>query len=72
VEDIHEVRECRIGKDQAHPATTEAAARMMPGSFFIGIGSGEHLTDPFTGERRPPVDIRQGMAHDSRLRSGRQ
>jgi len=41
------------------------AASLMPGRFFLGLGSGEALNEHVTGERWPPVDTRQEMLEES-------
>src|SRR5690349_2044308 len=42
-----------------HPAVVAqaaaTAASLMPGRFFLGLGSGEALNEHVTGERWPPV-----------------
>ena len=43
----------------AHAAAT--AAELMPGRFFLGLGSGERLNEHVTGEYWPPADVRHGM-----------
>ena len=40
----------------AQAATTAAA--MMPGRFFLGVGTGENLNEHILGHRWPPHDIR--------------
>ena len=40
----------------AHAAATVAA--MMPGRFFLGLGTGENLNEHVTGEKWPAFDIR--------------
>jgi G6PDH family F420-dependent oxidoreductase len=46
-----------------HPAIIAQAAAttasMMPGRFFLGIGTGENLNEHVTGERWPEVEVRQ-------------
>lgn len=46
-----------------HPAIVAQAAAtvasMMPGRFFLGVGSGENLNEHITGERWPEVDVRR-------------
>ncbi|MDQ3981521.1 MAG: TIGR03557 family F420-dependent LLM class oxidoreductase, partial [Actinomycetota bacterium] len=48
-----------------HPALVAQAAAtsaaMMPGRFWLGIGSGENLNEHVTGERWPQTRIRQDM-----------
>jgi G6PDH family F420-dependent oxidoreductase len=43
----------------AHAAATAAA--MMPGRFFLGVGTGENLNEHVTGAKWPPVDVRREM-----------
>ncbi|HXG04748.1 MAG TPA: TIGR03557 family F420-dependent LLM class oxidoreductase [Candidatus Binatia bacterium] len=47
----------------AHAAATAAA--MLPGRFFLGVGSGENLNEHITGHRWPPVEIRQAMLEEA-------
>lgn len=48
-----------------HPAIIAQAAAtsadMMPGRFFLGVGTGENLNEHITGEHWPPISIRQEM-----------
>jgi G6PDH family F420-dependent oxidoreductase len=48
-----------------HPAIIAQAAAtasaMMPGRFFLGIGSGENLNEHILGDRWPSVSVRQEM-----------
>ncbi|HEX2293924.1 MAG TPA: TIGR03557 family F420-dependent LLM class oxidoreductase [Actinomycetota bacterium] len=48
-----------------HPAIVAQAAAtsaaMMPGRFWLGIGSGENLNEHVTGQRWPQTRIRQDM-----------
>ncbi len=48
-----------------HPAIIAQAAAtvadMMPGRFFLGVGTGENLNEHVTGEHWPPISIRQEM-----------
>ncbi|HEV2129191.1 MAG TPA: TIGR03557 family F420-dependent LLM class oxidoreductase [Thermomicrobiales bacterium] len=48
-----------------HPAIIAQAAAtvadMMPGRFFLGVGTGELLNEHITGEHWPPISIRQEM-----------
>lgn len=48
-----------------HPAIVAQAAAtsadMMPGRFFLGVGTGENLNEHVTGEHWPPISIRQEM-----------
>ena len=43
----------------AHAAATAAA--MMPGRFFLGVGSGENLNEHVAGDRWPPPALRLNM-----------
>jgi coenzyme F420-dependent glucose-6-phosphate dehydrogenase len=47
----------------AQAAATSAA--MMPGRFFLGVGSGENLNEHIIGEHWPPADIRQEMLEEA-------
>jgi G6PDH family F420-dependent oxidoreductase len=47
----------------AHAAATAAA--MMPGRFFLGVGTGENLNEHILGDRWPPLDIRQEMLDEA-------
>ncbi|HYY16184.1 MAG TPA: TIGR03557 family F420-dependent LLM class oxidoreductase, partial [Gammaproteobacteria bacterium] len=40
----------------AQAAATSAA--MMPGRFFLGVGTGENLNEHIVGHRWPPYDVR--------------
>lgn len=48
-----------------HPAIVAQAAAtaacMLPGRFFLGVGTGENLNEHVVGEGWPPIDIRQEM-----------
>jgi len=48
-----------------HPAIIAQAAAtvaaMMPGRFFLGVGTGEYLNEHITGEHWPPISRRQDM-----------
>jgi len=37
------------------------AATMMPGRFFLGVGTGENLNEHILGNRWPPSDVRREM-----------
>ena len=43
----------------AHAAAT--VATMMPGRFFLGVGTGENLNEHVTGEPWPAIDMRRDM-----------
>jgi coenzyme F420-dependent glucose-6-phosphate dehydrogenase len=47
----------------AHAAAT--VATMMPGRFFLGLGTGENLNEHITGERWPAIDERLVMLEEA-------
>ena len=47
----------------AQAAATSAA--MMPGRFFLGVGTGENLNEHVTGERWPPYPVRAEMLREA-------
>jgi coenzyme F420-dependent glucose-6-phosphate dehydrogenase len=47
----------------AHAAATAAA--MMPGRFFLGVGTGENLNEHILGQRWPTADIRREMLREA-------
>jgi G6PDH family F420-dependent oxidoreductase len=47
----------------AQAAATSAA--MMPGRFFLGVGSGEALNEHITGDRWPETDVRLEMLEEA-------
>jgi alkanesulfonate monooxygenase SsuD/methylene tetrahydromethanopterin reductase-like flavin-dependent oxidoreductase (luciferase family) len=47
----------------AHAAATTAC--LMPGRFFLGVGSGESLNEHITGQAWPPPDVRQDMLEEA-------
>src|SRR5947207_9251924 len=47
----------------AHAAATCAA--MMPGRFFLGVGSGENLNEHIVGEGWPEASVRQEMLEEA-------
>jgi coenzyme F420-dependent glucose-6-phosphate dehydrogenase len=47
----------------AHAAATAAA--MLPGRFFLGVGSGENLNEHVLGDRWPPVAGRLDMLEEA-------
>jgi len=47
----------------AHAAAT--AACLMPGRFFLGIGSGENLNEHILGDRWPEVEVRLEMMEEA-------
>ncbi|MBA2597642.1 MAG: TIGR03557 family F420-dependent LLM class oxidoreductase [Chloroflexia bacterium] len=54
---------------RTHPAIIAQAAAtsaaMMPGRFFLGVGSGEALNEHITGERWPETEVRQAMLEEA-------
>jgi coenzyme F420-dependent glucose-6-phosphate dehydrogenase len=52
-----------------HPAIIAQAAAttacLMPGRFFLGVGSGESLNEHITGQAWPPADRRQDMLEEA-------
>lgn len=52
-----------------HPAIIAQAAAtagaMMPGRFYLGVGSGENLNEHILGDRWPEVDIRHDMLEEA-------
>jgi len=47
----------------AHAAAT--VGTMMPGRFFLGVGSGENLNEHITGEWWPPSETRREMLEEA-------
>ncbi len=47
----------------AQAAATSAA--LMPGRFFLGLGSGENLNEHILGHRWPPYDLRAPMLEEA-------
>ena len=52
-----------------HPAivaqAAATAAAMMPGRFFLGVGTGENLNEHILGDRWPSADVRQEMLEEA-------
>jgi coenzyme F420-dependent glucose-6-phosphate dehydrogenase len=52
-----------------HPAiiaqAAATAATMLPGRFFLGLGSGENLNEHILGNRWPETDVRQEMLEEA-------
>jgi G6PDH family F420-dependent oxidoreductase len=52
-----------------HPAIIAQAAAtagaMMPGRFFLGVGSGENLNEHILGDAWPEADVRQEMLEEA-------
>ncbi len=70
-----ETRTLRIGTGvtcpsiRIHPGIVAQAAAtvavLMPGRFFLGVGSGENLNEHVFGHRWPPVRVRQRMLEEA-------
>ncbi len=54
---------------RTHPAiiaqAAATAACLMPGRFFLGVGSGENLNEHILGDKWPPFDTRLEMLEES-------
>jgi len=54
---------------RTHPAVVAQAAAttaaMMPGRFFLGVGSGEALNEHVVGSRWPEIDVRLEMLEEA-------
>ena len=54
---------------RTHPAVIAQAAAtvasMMPGRFFLGVGTGENLNEHITGQRWPSIDERLEMLEEA-------
>jgi G6PDH family F420-dependent oxidoreductase len=54
---------------RTHPAVIAQAAAtsaaMMPGRFFLGVGTGEALNEHIVGQRWPETEIRQAMLEEA-------
>lgn len=54
---------------RTHPAVIAQAAAtsaaMMPGRFFLGVGTGENLNEHVTGAKWPEVDVRLEMLEEA-------
>ena len=52
-----------------HPAivaqAAATAAAMLPGRFFLGVGTGENLNEHVLGDRWPPSDVRREMLEEA-------
>jgi G6PDH family F420-dependent oxidoreductase len=52
-----------------HPAivaqASATAAAMMPGRFFLGVGTGENLNEHVVGAPWPPADVRREMLEEA-------
>lgn len=71
----HATRRLRVGTGvtcpimRIHPAiiaqAAATAADMMPGRFFLGVGSGENLNEHILGDHWPPAPIRLEMLEEA-------
>jgi len=71
----HSTQRLRLGTGvtcptmRIHPAIIAQAAAtvatMMPGRFFLGVGSGEALNEHILGDHWPPADVRLEMLEES-------
>jgi len=54
---------------RTHPAIIAQAAAtsacLMPGRFFLGVGTGENLNEHILGDKWPPADTRQDMLEEA-------
>ena len=52
-----------------HPAivaqAAATAAAMLPGRFFLGVGTGENLNEHVLGDRWPPADLRRDLLEEA-------
>ena len=52
-----------------HPAiiaqAAATAATLMPGRFFLGVGTGENLNEHVLGDKWPPADVRTEMLEEA-------
>ncbi|MGD9890201.1 MAG: TIGR03557 family F420-dependent LLM class oxidoreductase [Dehalococcoidia bacterium] len=52
-----------------HPAivaqAAATAAALLPGRFFLGVGTGENLNEHVLGQHWPPADVRREMLEDA-------
>lgn len=52
-----------------HPAivaqAAATAAAMLPGRFFLGVGTGENLNEHIIGQHWPPFDVREAMLEEA-------
>jgi coenzyme F420-dependent glucose-6-phosphate dehydrogenase len=75
VAQIHQKRGSALGTGvtcptiRIHPAIIAQAAAtvaaMMPGRFFLGVGTGENLNEHILGDRWPPHDVRLAMLEEA-------
>jgi coenzyme F420-dependent glucose-6-phosphate dehydrogenase len=54
---------------RVHPAILAQAAAtvaaMMPGRFFLGVGTGENLNEHILGDKWPPAGVRRAMLREA-------
>jgi coenzyme F420-dependent glucose-6-phosphate dehydrogenase len=54
---------------RVHPAIVAQAAAtcetLMPGRFFLGVGTGENLNEHILGDRWPPAEVRREMLEEA-------
>ncbi len=54
---------------RTHPAiiaqAAATAATLLPGRFFLGVGSGENLNEHVFGDRWPPTAVRHAMLEEA-------
>ena len=52
-----------------HPAivaqAAATAAALLPGRFFLGVGTGENLNEHVLGDRWPPADLRRDLLEEA-------
>jgi coenzyme F420-dependent glucose-6-phosphate dehydrogenase len=71
----HATKELRVGTGvtcpmiRMHPAIVAQAAAttaaMLPGRFFLGVGTGENLNEHVLGDRWPPTFVRREMLREA-------
>ncbi len=71
----HETERLQLGTGvtcpttRIHPAIIAQAvatvATMMPGRFFLGVGTGENLNEHILGDRWPPHDVRVAQLQEA-------
>jgi G6PDH family F420-dependent oxidoreductase len=54
---------------RTHPAiiaqAAATAATLMPGRFFLGVGTGENLNEHILGDKWPEIDVREEMLEEA-------
>jgi G6PDH family F420-dependent oxidoreductase len=48
-----------------HPQAAATSAAMMPGRFFLGVGTGENLNEHILGQHWPAHDLRTAMLEEA-------